>query len=67
MPFMVQITFDPSNGSLGVGSNDPKILGDRILCLGLLEMTKLALQEQWKQSENRVQPVSMMPPGFPQN
>jgi hypothetical protein len=51
------------NGQLGVAvSND--ISNNLPLVLGFIELAKSALIDQAKQSQNRVQPASFLPPGL---
>ena len=51
-------------GQLGVAvSND--IAGNLPLVLGFIELGKQALLDRAKQPEQRIQPATMLPPGFP--
>ncbi len=51
------------NGQIGMKvSND--IAPQLPIVLGLLEVAKVTWIEQAKQQQNRVQPVSMLPPGL---
>jgi len=59
------ITFDPAEGTVGVGSNSPEIMGNPVLTFGMLEAAKMAITKQLQQNENRVQPATILPPGFP--
>lgn len=58
------IEFDPTNGSMRVNGS-PEVMGNLILAMGLLEAGKQAMIDQAKAQERRVQPASIIPPGFP--
>jgi len=60
----LMIEMDPTNGGLNVkGTQD--VMGNLILAFGMLEAAKMALVDQAKVNERRVQPASVLPPGFP--
>lgn len=58
------INFDPSNGSIAIGGS-PNVMGNQVLAFGLLEIAKVAIIKQAEANERRVQPATLMPPGFP--
>jgi len=58
------IVFNTDTGKIGV--NGP--IQDKVGCFGVLEVAKDAIREYHRaQEENRVQPVSVVPPGLMAN
>lgn len=54
---MAQIVIEFSeDGNLGLKTS-PDVAGNMVLCMGMLEVAKMAMQDQHKQNQNRVQPV----------
>lgn len=49
------IEFD-ANGNLGLKTS-PDVAGNMVLCMGMLEVAKMAMQDNHQKNQNRVQPV----------
>ncbi len=59
-PIALTITFDPSNGAIGI--NGP--IDNLLFCYGLMELAKITLFQHQQAKDNRITPVSILPQGL---
>lgn len=58
------IRFDPATNNINIQTNAATLLDNKIMFFGLLESVKIIVAEKMaeKQKENRIQPVTLIPP-----